>query len=134
MTQIASTRRPWLRFTRHYIEMIIAMFVGMGVLGVLFAVAGLDFSFERDPELAYLLMAFNMSVGMAVIMRFRRHSWPATLEMCGAMFAPVVPLFPLLWLNVIDGETVMLVAHVAMFPLMLGIMFWRRTEYTGCAA
>ncbi|MBA9006837.1 hypothetical protein [Thermomonospora cellulosilytica] len=132
MTETASTSRrsPWLRFTWHYIEMIIAMFVGMGVLGLLQAAVGLDLSYERDPELAYLLMAFNMSVGMAAIMRYRGHRWPVTLEMCGTMFAPVLPLFPLLWLDVIDGETLMIIAHVAMFPLMLAVMLWRRTEYT----
>jgi hypothetical protein len=134
MTQTASTvRRRWLRFAWHYIEMIIAMFAGMAVLGLPLTAAGLGFSHERDPEPAYLLMAFTMSVGMAVVMRYRGHRWPVTLEMCGAMFAPALPLFPLLWLNVIDGESMMVLAHMAMFPLMLALMLWRRTEYTRCA-
>ncbi|MFF5260952.1 hypothetical protein ACFY4C_18590 [Actinomadura viridis] len=133
MQTAPSTQRPWLRFTWHYIEMIIAMFVGMGVLGLLFRAVGLGLSYDTHPEAAYLLMAFNMSVGMAVAMRLRRHGWLVTLEMCGAMFAPVVPLFPLLWLDVIDGGGLMLFAHVAMFPLMLAVMLWRRDEYLGCA-
>ncbi|MEU5882107.1 hypothetical protein [Spirillospora sp. NPDC047279] len=123
-----ATRRPWLRFTWHYIEMIIAMFVGMGVLGLLFALAGVDPSYETHPEAAYLLMAFNMSVGMAAIMRFRGHGWHVTLEMCAVMFAPAV-LFPLIWLDTMDGMTFMMIAHVAMFPLMLALMFLRRDEY-----
>ena len=97
------------------------------------AAAGLAFTYQSDPELAYLLMAFNMSVGMAVWMRFRGHGWPATLEMCGAMFAPIVPLFPLLWLGLIDGMALMVVAHVAMFPAMLAVMLRRLDEYAGCA-
>jgi flagellar biosynthetic protein FliP len=121
--------RRWRRFALHYVEMIIAMFVGMFALELLWSAIGIDFSYARDPELAYLLMAFDMSVGMAAWMRFRGHAWARTLEMCGAMFAPVVPLFPLLWLGVIDGMTVMIVAHVAMFPLMLAAMLWRRDEY-----
>ncbi|SEG24032.1 hypothetical protein SAMN04489712_10440 [Thermomonospora echinospora] len=134
MTQIArNTRRPWLRFAWHYLEMVIAMFVGMAVLGLPLAAAGVSFSHERNPEPAYLLMAFTMSVGMAAIMRYRGHGWPATLEMCATMFAPALPLFPLLWLDVIDAEALMLLAHVAMFPLMLAVMLRRRTEYTGCA-
>ncbi|MEO3786766.1 hypothetical protein ABGB12_25855 [Actinocorallia sp. B10E7] len=134
MTQIASTpRRRWLRFTWHYLEMIIAMFAGMAVLGLLLGAVGIGFSHTRDPEQAFLLMAFDMSVGMAAVMRYRGHSWPATLEMCGVMFAPALPLFPLLWLDVIDSGSLMALAHVAMFPLMLAAMFWRRDEYLGCA-
>jgi hypothetical protein len=134
MTSTTSTPRSRrLRFTWHYIEMIIAMFAGMILLGLLLGAAGLGFSHERDPELAYLLMAFEMSVGMAAWMRYRRHRWAPTLEMCGAMFAPALPLFPLLWLDVIDGESLMVLAHMAMFPLMLVAMLWRRDEYTGHA-
>lgn len=134
MSQTAPiTRRRWRRFAWHYVEMIIAMFAGMVVLGMLLSAVGLGFSHERDPELAYLLMAFNMSVGMAAWMRYRGHGWARTLEMCGAMFAPALPLFPLLWVGLIDGESLMGLAHVAMFPLMLVIMLWRLDEYAGCA-
>ncbi|ETK31297.1 hypothetical protein MPTA5024_35780 [Microbispora sp. ATCC PTA-5024] len=122
--------RRWGRFTLHYIEMIVAMFAGMIALGLLWSFAlGIDLSYARDPELAYLLMAFDMSAGMGAWMRFRGHAWASTLEMCGVMFAPVVPLFPLLWLGVIDGMTLMITAHVAMFPLMLAVMLRRRDEY-----
>ncbi|MBG0826685.1 hypothetical protein HS041_02710 [Planomonospora sp. ID67723] len=126
-------RRRWSRFARHYVEMIISMFVGMFALGMLLDAVGIGFSHDRQPELSYLLMAFNMSVGMAAWMRYRGHGWASTLEMCAAMFVPVVPLFPLLWLGVIDSGGLMLVAHVAMFPLMLAAMLRRVDEYAGCA-
>jgi hypothetical protein len=109
------------------------MFVGMFALGALLDVLGLSVSHREYPELGYLIMAFNMSVGMAVWMRIRGHGWASTLEMCAAMFVPVVPLFPMLWLGVIDGHMVMMVAHVAMFPLMLAAMLRRLDEYAGCA-
>ncbi|GAB2935202.1 hypothetical protein [Streptomyces mayteni] len=128
-TDPLAARRRWRRFALHYVEMIVAMFVGMFALDLLWSAAGVDLSHDRDPELAYLLMAFDMSAGMAAWMRFRRHGWGVTLEMCGAMFAPVVPLFPLLWWGVIDGMTLMMVAHTAMFPLMLAVMLRRRDEY-----
>ncbi|HEX4816086.1 MAG TPA: hypothetical protein VFV66_25355 [Nonomuraea sp.] len=128
----AKPRRRWGRFTLHYVEMIIAMFVGMFALGALLDVLGLGFSHREYPDLGYLVMAFNMSVGMAAWMRFRGHGWASTLEMCAAMFVPVVPLFPMLWLGVIDGGTLMIVSHVAMFPLMLAAMFRRLDEYAGC--
>ncbi|MDH2429376.1 hypothetical protein [Sphaerisporangium sp. TRM90804] len=130
MTQTATNARGGrLRFALHYIEMIVAMFVGMFALGLLQAAVGLDFSHARYPEAGYLVMAFNMSVGMAAWMRFRGHAWRHTLEMCAAMFAPVIPLFPLLWLGVIDGDALTVLAHVAMLPLMLGLMLARRSEH-----
>lgn len=132
-TTSTRTGRRWGRFALHYVEMIIAMFAGMFALDLLESAAGLSLSYGREPELAYLVMAFNMSVGMAVWMRVRGHGWAATSEMCAAMFVPVVPLFPLLWMGVIDGGGLMMVAHVAMFPLMLAAMVRRLDEYAGCA-
>ncbi len=123
-----ATRR-WGRFALHYLEMVVAMFAGMFALGLLWSAVGIEPAYARDPELAYLLMAFDMSAGMAVWMRMRGHAWAPVLEMCGAMFVPVVPLFPLLWLGLVDGMAVMVAAHVAMFPLMLAAMLWRRDEY-----
>ncbi|WP_030922460.1 hypothetical protein [Streptosporangium amethystogenes] len=134
MTQTATVTRRRRRFAWHYVEMVIAMFAGMFVLGMLLSAVGIGFSHERQPELAYLLMAFDMSVGMAIWMRYRGHGWAATLEMCAAMFVPVVPLFPLLWLGLVDGGAVMTLAHLAMFPLMLAAMLRRHDEYAGCAA
>ncbi|NUR86118.1 MAG: hypothetical protein HOY71_18715 [Nonomuraea sp.] len=119
-----------LRFVLHYVEMIIAMFVGMFLLGWAEEAVGLAVSHTAQPELGYLVMATNMSVGMAAWMRIRGHGWRSTLEMCAAMYLPVVPLFPLLWLGVIDAGGLMTFAHVAMFPLMLGAMLLRRSEYT----
>nr|WP_055506711.1 hypothetical protein [Nonomuraea pusilla] len=134
MTSISSKpRRRWGRFALHYVEMILAMFAGMLVLGLARSAVGLDVSHEHQPEAAYLVMAAEMSVGMAAWMRVRGHRWPVTLEMCAVMFAPVLPLFPLLWLGLLDGGALMTVAHVAMFPLMLGAMLLRLDEYAGCA-
>ncbi|MDA0633960.1 hypothetical protein OUY22_11080, partial [Nonomuraea sp. MCN248] len=133
MTQTtARTRgRNWGRFTLHYVEMVIAMFAGMFLLAWLESLAGLSFSYDTQPEAAYLLMALNMSIGMAAWMLFRGHGWGSTLEMCAAMFAPAVPLFPLLWLGLIDGHGVMMAAHVAMFPAMLAVMLRRLDEFAG---
>ncbi|TDD31733.1 hypothetical protein E1286_44525 [Nonomuraea terrae] len=129
MTTTTRSGRRWGRFALHYVEMIIAMFAGMFGLGMLQSAVGLGVPHTEQPELWYLVMAFNMSVGMAAWMRFRGHGWAPTLEMCAVMFAPVVPLFPLLWLGVIDADGLMLVSHVAMFPLMLAAMFRRLDEY-----
>jgi hypothetical protein len=122
------------RFLRHYLEMVAAMFVGMVALGAagrgVLALAGLQFP-AQYPELAALEMAVTMSVGMAAWMRHRGHGWASTLEMAGAMFTPAVALFPLLWLGLIAGDTLLLLEHLAMFPLMYLVMLRRRAEYGG---
>jgi hypothetical protein len=124
------------RFLRHYLEMVAAMVVGMVVLGAavrgVLALAGLEFP-TQYPELLALEMAFDMSLGMVAWMRHRSHGWTSTLEMAGAMFAPAIALFPLLWLGVIGGDALLVLEHLAMFPLMLLVMLRRRAEYGGAA-
>jgi hypothetical protein len=121
-------------FLRHYLEMVAAMLVGMAVIGAavrgVLALAGLEFP-TQHPELTSLEMALDMSVAMVVWMRHRGHGWAATLEMAGAMFAPAVALFPLLWLGVIAGESLLVLEHMAMLPLMYLVMLRRRSEYGG---
>jgi hypothetical protein len=120
-------------FLRHYLEMVAAMVVGMVVLGAavrgVLALAGLEL--PAHPELLALEMAVDMSVGMVVWMRHRGHGWAATLEMAGAMFAPLGALFPLLWLGLIAGDSLMVLEHLAMLPLMYLVMLRRRAEYGG---
>jgi hypothetical protein len=122
------------RFLRHYLEMVAAMLVGMVVMGGLvrgaLALAGLEFP-TQYPELAALEMAFAMSVGMVAWMRHRGHGWASTLEMAAAMFAPAIALFPLLWLGVIAGDSLVAIAHLAMLPLMFAVMLRRRAGYGG---
>ena len=51
--------------------------------------------------------------------------------MAGAMFAPTLALVPLLWLGVISGDTLLVLEHMAMLPLMYLVMVRRRAEYGG---
>jgi hypothetical protein len=121
-------------FARHFVEMVIAMAAGMLIFGAairgVLALTGGELSMERNPELTSLEMAFDMSAGMLVWMRVRGHGWAGSLEMCAAMFAPLAVLFPLLWLDVISPDSLMLLEHVVMLPLMLLVMLRRRTEYS----
>jgi hypothetical protein len=122
------------RFLRHYLEMVAAMLVGMVALGAalrgVLALAGLELP-ARYPALAALEMAATMAAGMVAWMRHRGHRWASTLEMAGAMFAPAIALSPLLWLGVIAGDALLLLEHLAMFPLMFLVMLRRRAEYGG---
>jgi flagellar biosynthetic protein FliP len=128
-----ATTRHRRHLLRHFLEMVLAMAVGMVVLGGLvsagISLAGLDDS-RIGPELDALLMAFNMSVGMTLWMRYRGHRWPAILEMDGAMFAPFVALFPLLWVDAISEDGMYGLGHVLMLPAMLAVMLRRRPEHT----
>jgi flagellar biosynthetic protein FliP len=121
------------RFLRHYVEMIIAMAVGMLALGMaragLLGLLDVELSSTTRPELAALLMAFDMSVGMVVWMRYRGHGWAGTLEMVAVMFAPVVLLAPFTLAGLMSGHALMMVTHIAMLPLMLAVMLRRRAEY-----
>jgi hypothetical protein len=134
-THPAAGHGRW-RFLRHYLEMVAAMLVGMVVLGAavrgVLALAGLRYP-TQYAELVALEMAITMSAGMVAWMRHRGHGWAATLEMVGAMFAPAVALVPLLWLGVITGDALLLLEHLAMFPLMFLVMLRRRAEYQGAS-
>jgi uncharacterized membrane protein len=76
MTTTQSTRsRRTRHLVRHYLEMVVAMLAGMMVLGPVheYLWPGLD---DR-ADVAALVMATDMAIGMAAWMRFRGHSWPA---------------------------------------------------------
>ena len=121
----------WRSLARHYVEMIMAMVVGMLVLGTLRSAASLTVPFEDQPGTACLLMAVDMSSGMGAWMRYRGHGWVGTLEMCAAMFVPLV-LLPVVWTDAMGAMTFMMVAHVVMPIAMLAVLLRRRGEYGHC--
>jgi hypothetical protein len=118
------------RFVRHFLEMLVAMIVGMALLMPLWGLAGLPV-LGPYPELHALWMATTMTVGMSAWMAFRRHSWPAIAEMALAMYVPFVLLFLPYWAGVLSGEGVILAGHVLMLPAMVLAMLRRPAEYTG---
>lgn len=123
------------RFSLHYLEMVVAMLVGMMVLWPLWLLAtrgAADTHWLRSGEAEALVMATTMAVPMAAWMRLRRHAWTPTLEMSAAMYAGLVVALPLHWAGAIDEHGLMMVGHIAMFVLMLGAMAWRWEEYAGC--
>ncbi|WP_327002478.1 hypothetical protein OHA72_46350 [Dactylosporangium sp. NBC_01737] len=125
----------WGRFARHYVEMVVAMFAGMlllgGALRVTLAMSGADYSMERFPELTLVEMGATMALGMAAWMAIRRHSWTSNLQMSLAMLVPGVAMVPFVRLDLLSAGTAMVIEHAAMFPLMLLIMLRHRDEYLG---
>jgi hypothetical protein len=129
----ASSRSPRLRFVAHFVEMLVAMFVGMAAFGLALGAGlgalGLDYSSAEHPSVGSVEMAFTMSAGMALWMRIRRHAWRGILEMSAAMFAPLAFVLPLLSFDAIGPDAAMMIMHVAMLPLMLVVMLLRRDHY-----
>jgi putative intracellular protease/amidase len=114
------------RFVWHYAEMAIAMMLGMLLLGLVWSAVLPDTRFDVDT----LIMAADMTIGMAVWMRIRRHSWPRINEMSLAMVVPFLVLLVPYWFGVFPEHLVMSVGHILMFVAMALVMLWRREEYT----
>ena len=128
---------PTRRFARHYVEMVIAMFAGMVVLGLpagwgLTALGTSWGDLHTDaPAAMFGLMAVTMIVPMVAWMRFRGHGWRANGEMSLSMVLPTLGAIALLSADVVEDVGALLVAeHVAMLLAMLVAMLLRASEYT----
>jgi hypothetical protein len=123
-------------FWRHFLEMNIAMWVGMGLGVVIFGLLFAAFGTSRDeirlhhPAYILLLMVFEMTVAMVAWMRYRGHGWRGCAEMAAAMVVPAIPLIACLQTHVLTiGPTNGL--YMASMPVaMLALMFYRRSEYS----
>ena len=125
-------------FVRHYAEMLIAMLLGMAVLGLPVSMAldalGMSSSelHEDAPALMLFAMAVTMTVPMVGWMRYRGHGWRANTEMSASMFVPTFAVVALLWGGlVVDVGTLLVIEHVAMLASMLAAMLIRGEEYSG---
>lgn len=122
----------WLPFIRHYIEMVLAMAVGMFALmplGTLVSqAAGAPHLLDHAEPMA-LVMATGMAIGMAAWMAFRRHGWRDIAEMSTAMYLPFVILFPATLAGVMTSGALMVAGHGLMLTAMLAVMLRRRDHY-----
>ena len=121
---------------RHYVEMVVAMFLGMLVLGPPavwgMGAIGIDWGRLTDhaPALMFLGMATTMTIPMVAWMVYRGHEWRANAEMAAAMFVPTFAVIGMLWAGLVtDLGVLMLVEHVAMLLAMAGAMLLRPSEY-----
>jgi hypothetical protein len=126
---------PTKHFIRHYVEMVVAMFLGMVVLGVpaegaLHALGTSSHDAYNDvPALMLLGMATTMTVPMVAWMRYRGHGWRPNAEMAASMFVPTFAAIALLPAGV-DVMSAMGLQHFLMFPAMLVAMLLRPDEYS----
>lgn len=121
---------------RHYVEMVLAMFIGMAVLGVpagwgLGAVGSSWSELNTNaPALMLLGMAVTMTVPMVGWMRYRGHGWRANTEMAASMLVPTAAAVGVLQAGLLDIGALLVAEHVVMLLAMLGVMLLRPAEYT----
>jgi hypothetical protein len=129
----AARRRERHNLVRHFVEMVLAMIVGMAGLGAVVrgicAVLGHPGFFLDHPGLRAPLMAMNMAIGMAAWMRHRGHRWAPIAEMSAAMFVPVAVLIGPFWAGTLSGDALLGAMHILMLPAMVIAMRHRRDEY-----
>jgi len=121
-------------FARHYVEMVVVMLVGMGLLA-LPARWATDAVWPEingdDPTLMLARMAAAMTLPMIPWMRWRGHGWQPCLEMVAAMILPAIGVIALLEVGVLETVwLLMTVEHVAMFTAMFIVMIARPHEYS----
>ncbi|HTJ38914.1 MAG TPA: hypothetical protein VL738_37260 [Dactylosporangium sp.] len=119
--------RKNLRFALHYVEMVVSMLAGMALLGPVWSWAWPGLA-ER-PAAGALVMAANMTIGMGLWMRIRRHSWRLIAEMSAAMVLPFLALLVPYAMGAISGAALMMGGHLLMLPAMLAAMLWRHRDY-----
>jgi len=126
---------PTAHFIRHYLEMVIAMLLGMAVLGLPGFIALEAAGVDTDAAGVLLWgMAISMTVPMVAWMRHRGHGWLPSIEMTAAMIVPTIGALLLYEAGTLDdAHAAMGIQHVVMFPAMLGVMLLRRGEYTAHA-
>ena len=125
-------RNPIWTFVRHYLEMIVAMLLGMELypLWVMATSGAPADSWVHRPDAAGLVMATAMSIPMVAWMMYRRHRALLTVEMVAAMFAGFLVLLPPFWVGALSAATFMIAGHILMPLFMLLAMLARRGEYT----
>ena len=89
---VPRSRQMW-NFARHYIEMCVAMCVGVALANVTIrasgTITGVDVR-EQLPVVTTAALAVFITLPMVAWMRFRGMAWRPILEMCGAGIGVVI--------------------------------------------
>lgn len=123
---------PWRRLSRHFVEMVAAMFIGMAVLGMAarLALALLGHADLLDRlEARVVVMMFSMGAGMTLWMYYRRHPWAGIVEMNAAMLLSFAVLLVPFWVGALPESAVLTAGHILMLPAMALVLLHRRAEY-----
>ena len=124
---LRSRRSTAWHSVRHYLEMVVAMLIGMVLLGLLQQLVWPSLNFHS--AVGVLVMATDMAIGMGAWMRVRGHSWRGIAEMSASMYAPFIALLVPYWTGAVSGAELMAWGHLLMFPAMALVMYLRPAEY-----
>ncbi len=131
--QIRNTASQVGRFSLHFLEMLLAMMAGMPIFSLVRSLipasSSVAAAFKAGTISYSIAMTVFMTVPMVAWMIVRGHGWRHSLEMAFAMCAPVAAIIVLRLLGV-DAPWLGNASHAGMFLGMLGIMLYRRAEYT----
>ncbi|MGC1213842.1 MAG: hypothetical protein WA890_21585 [Micromonospora sp.] len=131
-TRASTPGIPWRRLSWHFLEMVVAMFIGMAVLGMAtrLALALLGHADLLDRlEGRVVVMMLSMGTGMTLWMYHRRHPWAGIVEMNAAMLLSFAVLLVPFWLGALPDSAVMTAGHILMLPAMALVLLHRRAEY-----
>ena len=127
------TRRAGRRaFIRHFGEMLLAMFIGMALLGGVaqLAFVAADSSLGQAAGVTQVLVMFVcMTVPMVAWMVHRGHGRARSAEMAAAMAVPSLIAAALAAAGALEAQAALGVQHATMIPAMLGVMLWRHAHY-----
>ena len=92
LVALPRSRQAW-NFARHFVEMCIAMCIGVALANVIIAAAGAATGLDvrgQFPVLTLAALAVFITLPMVAWMRFRAMAWRPILEMCAAGIAVVI--------------------------------------------
>ena len=118
-----------IRFGWHFIEMAIAMEIGMMPLGFVLGALGQADLNSRSPEAYAVAMTLSMVLPMAAWMLIRRHGWQRTAEMVAAMIVPIVVLAAGGLAGLVPHQTAVSGMGALMWVSMLAAMLFRWRDY-----
>ncbi len=132
--EVSTPHQVW-NFVRHYLEMCIAMCVGIGVGdAIYFAIAGAagySDPFGQLPVLSLAVVTFSMTAPMVAWMRFRGMDWRLINEMSAAMIILAGLVLAAGLMGFVPMGQLALLEHALMMPFMLVPMLLRADQYTG---
>lgn len=123
----------FVRFTWHFVQMVVVMMLGMVALGPVLSALGQSHLNSRSPEAYALAMLASMVIPMAAFMRIRGHNWERPAEMSAAMTVPTAVILASSLLGLIPHRAALSIVGggmgIPMWAGMLAAMLFRWREY-----
>src|SRR5262249_10839718 len=125
------------RFGLHFVEMAVAMELGMFAMGALSALAlepaGFLYLTPSHLETHLLAMGFAMAAPMVAWMRLPGHGWRQGAERAAAMVVPAAAAIVLNAAGLLARTEMMAFSTTWMWVAMVGVMLFRWPHYAGGA-